>query len=296
MDDVAIRTWQLTKSYRRHPALRGLDLEVPAGGVFGYLGPNGAGKTTTIRLLAGLLRPTAGRAEVFGFDTVADRERVQRRIGYLPGDFVAYPDLTGAQYLRYLSSLRGGVGWTTVQQLAKRFDLNLELRIGTLSHGNRQKVGILQAFMHEPELLILDEPTSGLDPLMQREFLTLVREVRESGRTVFLSSHIMSEVDTVADTVGILRAGQLVVTRSVEELKARTVRRVDLAFARAVPDTELRALPGVRQLDVDLTTAHLLVEGSMAELVRAAAPYDVTDVVSHEPDLGEIFLDYYTER
>ena len=257
MDDIAIRTWQLTKSYRRHPALRGLDLEVPAGGVFGYLGPNGAGKTTTIRLLAGLIRPTAGRAEVFGFDTVADRERVQRRIGYLPGDFVAYPDLTGAQYLRYLSSLRGGVGWTTVQQLAKRFDLDLELRIGTLSHGNRQKVGILQAFMHEPELLILDEPTSGLDPLMQREFLDLVREVRESGRTVFLSSHIMSEVDTVADTVGILRAGQLVVTRSVEELKARTVAgSTSPSPARCRPGP--RARPGVRQLDVDQTTAHLL--------------------------------------
>jgi beta-exotoxin I transport system ATP-binding protein len=207
--DVAIRTWQLSKSYGRRPALQELELEVPAGGVFGYLGPNGAGKTTTIRLLAGLLRPTSGRAEVFGLDTVADRERVQRRIGYLPGDFVAYPDLTGRQFLRYLAGLRGDVDGSHVDGLAKRFDLDLGLRIGRLSHGNRQKVGIIQAFMHQPDLLILDEPTNGLDPIMQREFLALVREHRDAGRTVFLSSHILTEVEAAADTVGILRAGRL---------------------------------------------------------------------------------------
>ncbi|HEY3006386.1 MAG TPA: ABC transporter ATP-binding protein, partial [Kribbellaceae bacterium] len=184
----AIRTWALSKSYGRRPALTELDLEVPAGGVFGYLGPNGAGKTTTIRLLAGLLRPTSGRAEVLGLDTVRDRERVQRRIGYLPGDFVAYHDLTGEQYLRYLAGLRGGVDWASVERLAKRFDLDLGLRIHTLSHGNRQKVGLVQAFMHGPDLLILDEPTNGLDPIMQREFVTLLRETRDAGRTVFLSS------------------------------------------------------------------------------------------------------------
>lgn len=293
--DVAIRTWQLSKSYGRRPALREMDLEVPAGGVFGYLGPNGAGKSTTIRLLAGLLRPTAGRAEVLGLDTVANREQVQRRIGYLPGDFVAYPDLTSGQFLRYLANLRGGADPVYVELLADRFDLDLELRIGTLSHGNRQKAGLIQAFMHRPELLILDEPTNGLDPIMQGEFLALVRESRDAGHTVFLSSHILAEVESVADTVGILRAGRLVVTRSVDELKAAAVRRVDLTFARAVPDLELRRVAEVKELSVDGLTAHVVVAGSTAGLVRAAAPYDVVNVVSHEPDLGEIFLDYYAQ-
>jgi ABC-2 type transport system ATP-binding protein len=293
--NAAIRTWQLTKNYGRRPALREMDLVVPAGGVFGYLGPNGAGKTTTIRLLAGLLRPTSGRAEVLGGDTVADREQVQRRIGYLPGDFVAYPDLTGGQLLSYLANLRGGVDQARIQQLAERLNLDPELRIGTLSHGNRQKVGIIQAFMHRPELLILDEPTNGLDPIMQREFLALVREARDAGRTVFLSSHVLSEVEAVADTVGILRAGRLVVTRPVDELKAQAVRRIDLTFARAVPEIELRDVPEVKEVAVDDLTAHLVVAGSTAALLRAAAPYDVTNVVGHEPDLGEIFLDYYAQ-
>src|SRR5262249_49735166 len=163
---------------------------------------------------AGLLRPSAGRAEIFGNDTVRDREQAQRRIGYLPGDFVAYPDLRVEQYLRYLGRLRGGVDWSATRGLAKRLDLALGGRIGTLSHGPKQKVGIVQAFMHRPDLYILDEPTAGLDPLVQREFLALVREARDEGRTVFLSSHILYEVEAVADMVGILRQGNLVVVES----------------------------------------------------------------------------------
>src|SRR5689334_13982396 len=157
-----ISTHELAKHYGATAALRGIDLEVPTGVVFGYLGPNGAGKTTTIRLLAGLIRPSAGRASVFGFDSVRDREQVQRRIGYLPGDFVGYHDLTAAQYLRYLANLRGGVDWSHTIELADRLGLELDRRIGALSHGNRQKVGLVQAFMHQPDLLILDEPTAGL--------------------------------------------------------------------------------------------------------------------------------------
>jgi ABC-2 type transport system ATP-binding protein len=291
--NAAIRTVGLTKDYGRRRALHELDLTVDSGTVFGYLGPNGAGKTTTIRLLAGLLRPSTGRAEVFGLDTVSRREAAQRRIGYLPGDFCAYPDLTGAQLLRYLGNLRSGVDWTAVDQLAKRFDLDLQLRIGTLSHGNRQKVGIIQAFMHAPDLLILDEPTNGLDPIMQREFLRLVRESRERGQTVFLSSHILSEVESVADTVGILREGRLLVTRAVEELKARTVRRFDLTFAREVPADQLRRVDQVRDVEIDGRIAHVVIEGTTAGLLRTAAPFEVTNIVTHEPDLGEIFLSYY---
>lgn len=291
--ESVIRTYELTKHYGRTVALESLDLQVPAGLVFGCLGPNGAGKTTTIRLLVGLLRPTGGRAEVLGIDAVRDPDGVQARVGYLPGDFKAYPDLTGEQYLRYLGNLRGDVEWKTTVRLAERLELDLDRRVRALSHGNRQKLGIVQAFMSEPELLVLDEPTSGLDPLMQREFLALVREARDAGRTIFLSSHILSEVEEVADVVGILRQGKLVVVDSVESLKARALRRIDLTFAGEPPVAALSGVSGVREVVSSGTTAHLVVEGSTADLVAALAPYRVEDVVSHEADLEEIFLAFY---
>jgi ABC-2 type transport system ATP-binding protein len=291
--EPVVRTHQLTKHYGRTIALESLDLVVPPGIVFGYLGPNGAGKTTTIRLLAGLLRPTGGGAEVLGLDTVHEADEVQSRIGYLPGSFTAYADLTGDQYLRYLGELRGSFDSKRVVLLAKRLELDLTRRIGTLSHGNRQKVGIVQAFMNDPELLILDEPTIGLDPLMQREFLELVREARDAGRTVFLSSHILSEVEAVADVVGILRQGRLIVVESVEGLKAKARRRIDLTFADPPPVAVLRTVPGVREVQTSDTIANLVVEGSTADLIAALAPYRVDDVVSHEADLEEIFLAYY---
>jgi ABC-2 type transport system ATP-binding protein len=288
-----IRTWSLAKSYRGRPALRGIDLTVPSNVVFGYLGPNGAGKTTTIRLLAGLIRPTSGRAEVLGADTVRDREGAQARIGYLPGEFVAYPDLTAEHYLRYLAHLRGGVDWSTAEGIAKRLDLDLGGRIGTMSHGNRQKVGIVQAFMHRPDVLILDEPTTGLDPLIQREFLGLVRDARDEGRAVFLSSHILYEVESVADVVGILRQGRLVVVESVDRLKAQALRRIDLTFEGDPPLDTLRRVDAVREIHVAGGTAHLVVEGSTAQLLALAAPHGIVQVVTHEPDLEEIFLAYY---
>jgi ABC-2 type transport system ATP-binding protein len=291
-----IRTWQLAKSYHSRAALRGIDLEVPAGVVFGYLGPNGAGKTTTIRLLAGLLRPSAGRAEVLGMDVVRDRESAQRRIGYLPGVFVAYPDMTGEQYLRYLANLRGNVDPAVVQSLVKRLDLDLTARIGTLSHGNRQKIGIVQAFMHQPDLLLLDEPTIGLDPLVQREFLGIVREARDQGRTVFLSSHILTEVEAVADVVAILRAGRLVVVESVDTLKTRALRRIDLTFEGTPPLAELKEVAAARDVQVLGAHVQLVVEGSTAELLRVAAPHRVSQIVTHEPDLEEIFMAYYGQE
>ncbi|MFI6674312.1 ABC transporter ATP-binding protein [Kribbella sp. NPDC050470] len=260
----------------------------------GYLGPNGAGKTTTIRLLAGLIRPTSGSAMVFGFDAADQYDALQRRIGYLPGDFVAYPGLTGAQYLTYFAHLYGGVPTERIDLLAKRFDLDLGVRIGALSRGNRQKVGIVQAFMHDPDLLILDEPTTGLDPIMQREFRELLRETRDAGRTVFLSSHVLSEVEAVADTVAILRAGRLVTVQSVQDLKDRARRRLDLTFADVPPLERIRCVPGVRELTVDGRVAHLSITGSTATLIKAVAPYDVTNVVSHETDLEAAFLDYYS--
>jgi ABC-2 type transport system ATP-binding protein len=294
--EIAIRTWLLGKRYRGRPALTGLDLTVPANLIFGYLGPNGAGKTTTIRLLAGLLRPSAGRAEICGHDVVIDREGAQRQIGYLPGDFVAYPGLTARAYLDYLGSLRGGVDGSYVRGLADRLGLDLGLRIGAMSHGTRQKVGILQAFMHRPAVLVLDEPTAGLDPLVQSEFLGMLRDVRLDGRTVFLSSHNLYEVEAVADMVGILRQGALAAVESVEKLKAQAVRRMDLTFVHAPPPEVLRAAPGVRQAVFAGPIAHLVVEGQTAELLRTAAPYGIEQVVTHEPDLEEVFLGYYQHR
>lgn len=289
----AVETLGLTKRFGRRNVLRGIDLHVPQGVVFGYLGPNGAGKSTTIHLLTGLMRPTAGGVRVFGHDVARERATVQRMIGYLPGDFVGYPELTGEQYLRHLAGLRGGVTWEVVEDLAERLHLALDHRIGILSHGNRQKVGIVQAFMHRPALLVLDEPTSGLDPLVQRTFIQLVRESRAAGQTVFLSSHVLSEVEAVADVVGILREGRLVVTDTVAHLQRQAVRRIDLVLAQQPPTDLLIGVPGVRGVEVLGRTLHVIVEGSTAELLRAAAPLGIENVVSHEEDLEEIFMSWY---
>jgi ABC-2 type transport system ATP-binding protein len=298
VDQFVVETRGLCKRYGSTVALDDLDLEVPAGAVFGYLGPNGAGKTTTIRILMGLIRPTQGTAVVLGHDVVRERKMIHRLVGYLPGDFTAYRDLTGQQYLDYLSNLRGDVDPAAVALLAKRFDLNLDRRIGTLSHGNRQKVGIIQAFMHDPRLLMLDEPTSGLDPLMQREFVNLVQERRDAGATVFLSSHDLTEVEGVADLVAILRGGRLVMTSNIENLKTRARRRVELTFTPGVapPVIELTHVESVRDLEVHDSVAHLVVEGSMAELLRVVAPFGIDRVISNEVDLEDVFLQYYEHK
>ncbi|MGW5383142.1 ATP-binding cassette domain-containing protein [Nocardia sp. NPDC003963] len=291
---MTIELTGLTKTYGRTMALTDVNVRIPAGVVFGYVGPNGAGKTTTIRILAGLMRPTRGSARICGADTTRERELAQRHLGYLPGQFVAYPDLTAGQYLDYLAHLHGGVDPSVRGAAAQRLGLDLSARIGAMSHGNRQKVGLVQAFMTDPDVLVLDEPTTGLDPLVQREFLTMVREVRDSGRTVFLSSHVLSEVEAVADTVGMLRRGQLIAVRSVAELTVRTVRRIDLTFAGTPPDPDsIRAVPGVRRIDRNAHRMQVEVQGSTAELLKATAPYGVVDIVSREPDLEDVFLTYY---
>jgi len=289
----AVELRGLTKAYGHHVAVDRVDLRIDPGQVFGYLGPNGAGKTTTIRVLAGLLRPTKGEVRVLGRDVVRHRDEVHRHLGYLPGDFVAYPDLTAGEYLRYLARLRDNVDRTLARELAVRLDLELDRRISSLSHGNRQKVGIVQALMHRPDLVILDEPTSGLDPIVQREFLQLLREIRDEGRTVLLSSHVLTEVEAVADTVAILRRGRVVAVENVERLKARSRRRLDLTFRGRVPLEELTAVSEVRDVVEAGLTAHVTVEGSTAALLEAAAPYHVERIVTHEIDLEEIFLDYY---
>ncbi len=290
-----VRTRGLTKRFGATLAVDHLDLEVAPGSVFGFLGPNGAGKTTTIRLLLGLQSPTEGTAEIFGLDCTRARDQIHRHVGYLPGDFVAYPELTGAQYLAFLAALRGGVSPGAVEGLVDRFDLDVTRRLGTLSRGNRQKVGLVQAFMHEPEVLVLDEPTSGLDPLMQQRFRELVASVRDRGATVLLSSHVLSEVEEIADTVGILRSGRLVVVEQLDLLKEHARRHVEITFTGAVPTEQLRRVTGVQELVVAGRTARLVVAGSMDVLFRVAGAAGVENVVATEASLEEILLGYYSE-
>ncbi len=291
--EPVIRTEGLTKRFGDTVALDDLDLEVPRGCIFGCLGPNGAGKSTTIRILLGLLRPTAGSATVLGHDVVGDRRSVHRQVGYLPGDVSIDPDLTARQYLDYLANLRGGVERTTRDDLLDRLDLDPDRRVGTLSHGNRQKVGIVQAFQHAPELLVLDEPTQGLDPIVQRTFLDLLRETRDRGATVFLSSHVLSEVEEVADLVAVLRDGRLVAATSVAELAERTRRRVELTFVGEPDLVALGRLAGVDEVAATDGAVSVVVEGSMAELFRLAAPWGIDRVVADEVDLTEVFLHLY---
>jgi ABC-2 type transport system ATP-binding protein len=290
----AIRTRALTKVYRGGTvALRELDLSVRPGEVFGFLGPNGAGKTTTIRILLDILRPTSGGAEVLGLDPRRAGVDARRRIGYLPGDLPLYPKLTARETLTYLAALRGGVPSGGVAGLAERLDLPLDRPVGALSHGNRQKVGLVQAFMHEPELLVLDEPTGGLDPLLQQEFHRLVEEVAAEGRTVFLSSHVLSEVERVADRVGVIRAGRLVALEEITALKQRATRRLEVELAGAVEAAPFARLPNVREAQAEGRRLRLVVDGALDAVVKALAEHEVVTLTSHEPDLEEFFLDLY---
>ena len=292
-DNPAIRTERLTKMYGRARGLAGLDLQVTTGEVYGFLGPNGAGKSTTIRLLLDLIRPTSGTATVLGLRPRADGLALRRRIGYLAGDFIVDGRQTGRELLTYLGNLRGGVPRATVDALAERLGLDLGRRIRDLSKGNRQKVGVVQAFMHTPELLILDEPTSGLDPLLQQVFVAMVREARAAGQTVFMSSHVMSEVQHTADRVGIIRDGRLVAVERVEELRQRSVRRVEVHFSEPVTPSAFVGVPGVSELAVDGPTLHCRLDGPADALVKALGRHTVVSLLIEEPDLEDFFLSVY---
>jgi ABC-2 type transport system ATP-binding protein len=294
MADSAISTQNLIKTYGRGSrGLAGLDLEVKTGEVYGYLGPNGAGKSTTIRILLDLIRPTSGSVRVLGLDPRADGVALRRRIGYLAGDFVVDGRQTARQLLAYLSNLRGGVDPHRITDLAGRLALDLDRPIKGLSKGNRQKVGIVQAFMHEPELLVLDEPTSGLDPFLQQEFVHLVQAAKRRGATVFMSSHVMSEVQQTADRVGIIRDGRLITVESVHSLREHAVRSVTLTLSDDFDPDEFRRLPGFTDVTVTDRTLRGRLAGHTDELVKAAGRHTVVDLLCEEPDLEEIFFHYY---
>jgi ABC-2 type transport system ATP-binding protein len=283
----------LTKSYGRARGVVDLDLTVRSGEVFGFLGPNGAGKTTTIRTMLDLIRPTSGRAHIFGLDVRADGVAIRRRVGYLPGDLRLYEALTPRELLSYFGALRRLPTLAEGEGLAARFDLELDRPVAALSRGNRQKVGLVQAFMHRPELLVLDEPTSGLDPLVQQTFYELARETVADGRTVFLSSHVLSEVQHVADRVALVRDGRLVLVDSVENLRARARARVEVTFAVPPPEDAFAGLPGVRVLERRGDVVLFTLEGEIDPLLKALARHRVVALDSREANLEDVFLSLY---
>ncbi len=292
----AIETAALSKTYDGTQALVDLDLEVARGEVFGYLGPNGAGKSTTIRLLLGLIHPTSGRAMVLGRDVRSDGVAARRDVGYLPGDLRLTDRLTGREQLDSLARLRGGVNAKLRVELCDRLRVELDRPIRQLSKGNRQKIGLVQAFMHRPAVAVLDEPTGGLDPLLQAEVRALMRETAADGRTVFVSSHSLDEVQHTADRVGIIRRGRLVAVATVERLRDRSLRHVTVAFEAAVDPTPFTSIPEVELVEVDGRTVRLTApEPRMDALVKEIATHAVVDLVSQPADLEEIFLAMYSE-
>ena len=294
---LAIRTEKLTKTYgRKARGIEDVDLEVGEGEVFGFLGPNGAGKTTTIRTLLGFMRPTGGRAEIFGLDTRRESVEVRARVGNLPGEFALEDRTTGEGLLRFFARLRGVGDLGYAHELAERFGADLHRPMRRLSRGNKQKIGLIQAMFHRPPLLILDEPTGGLDPLVQEEFLDVVEETRDEGRTVFFSSHVLSEVERVCDRVGIIRKGKLVDVEPTDRLVDKAFRHVTLTFDRPVDAKPFAALPGVEGLKADGPKLSFTLYSEPDALVKLAAEHRLVGLEYERPSLEEIFLTYYGQN
>ena len=290
-----IETDGLTKRYGSKRGITNVSLQVDEGEVFGFLGPNGAGKTTTIRLLMAMLHADAGAARIAGLDVWDQSVAVKRLVGYLPGELAMDAGLTGGQILEYFGHLRGGVDQTYLKQLIARLDVDPSRKFRQYSSGNKRKIGLIQAFMHRPRLLLLDQPTNGLDPLNQQEFARMVREVRADGRTVFLSSHVLTEVEQTCSRVAIIREGQLVRTGMVDELKDIKRHEITITFADAAPVEEFRKIEGVAEVEPlgDGHTLRLAVQGAADAVIKAAAQHSVVSLSSHEPSLEDIFMRYY---
>jgi ABC-2 type transport system ATP-binding protein len=293
-DDVIVADG-LTKSYGANRGVIDLRFTVRAGEVFGFLGPNGAGKSTTIRTMLDMLRPTQGRITVFGLDPRADAPAIHERTGYVPGEFGLYERMQVREYLSAFAAFRDGAGASAFPKLAERFELDLDRPIRELSHGNKQKVGLIQACMHEPDLLVLDEPTQGLDPLVQQTFYGLIDETRARGGTVFLSSHILPEVERTCDRVGIIREGRLLTVDDVGDLKAKALRSIVFHFDGPVDAERFSSLPSVVGVEHHGDTVALTIQGELDEVVKEAARHTVVNVETREPSLEEIFLRAYRD-
>jgi ABC-2 type transport system ATP-binding protein len=289
----AVETQGLTKDYGNGRGIFDLDLTVKDGEVFGFLGPNGAGKTTTIRLLMGLIHATRGSARIFGLDCDRDSVAVKRQVGYCPGELPQFGGWRGTEIVAYIAGLRGDVQEASISSLAKRLDLDLGRKYREYSHGNKQKLALVLAFMHDPRLVILDEPTSGLDPLHQQAFYTLVRDAQAKGATIFVSSHVLSEVEHICDRVGIVRAGRLATVSTLDDLVGMRAFHVEIEFAGSVPVDKLMSVQGFEQVQVSDHRASGILRGSFEPLMSAIAGHRVTGLTSREPSLEEIFLTYY---
>ena len=301
----AVETTALTKRYGNVTALRGVDVTVEAGSVFGLIGPNGAGKTTMMRVLLDIIRPTSGEARVFGIDPRVGGPDLRTDVGYLPGELRLESRVRGRDLLAHLERISGPVAHGTIERLASRLGVDLSRPVRSLSKGNKQKIGLIQAFMHEPRLLVLDEPTSGLDPLVQQEFLAMVREARANGQTVFLSSHVLSEIEQAADTVAILRGGEIVAESRVEQLRRRAQRHVRVGVAEQDEAALRSTLARVKGLTVEnhhamqsggIANVHARLDGRIDDLVAALAVHPIEDLVIDEPDLEEVVLGFYAEQ
>lgn len=290
LDSSVVVCRGLTKDYRQGHGLFDLDLDISRGEVFGFVGPNGAGKTTTIRLLMDLIRPDRGTASILGLDSRRDSRAIKRRVGYLPGELPAFPGVTAGYVVGLLAGLRGGVDRARIAALAERLDLDLGRRYQSLSHGNKQKVHLVQAFMHAPEVLILDEPTLGLDPLVQREFRTLVAEAAAGGATVLLSSHVLAEVELISDRIGLIRDGRLLRVGSMEQLRTVRVHRVEALVRDPGESGDLAAVPGVSDAAVDGRLARCTVHGDVGPLLSLLSGWGVTELDSRELSLEEVFV------
>jgi len=295
-DSVALLVQGLTKHYNAQHGITNINLEIMRGEVFGFLGPNGAGKSTTINSILDILRPDEGVIKILGFDHHKEAKEAHRRLGYASGDMETDPTLTGKQYLRYAAHLYGGVESQQIELLATRLQADLSTKIKRLSRGNRLKIGLIAALMHEPEILILDEPTSGLDPLMQAEFNTIIREHKQAGKTVFVSSHVLSEVRTICDRVGFIRHGELVQVSSLEELLRRASRKVTIHFEDEVPTKKLAALTGIHDMKQDDGTVSFTFSGDINTLIDLLAAHRVKNLDISETDLEELFMNFYRKE
>ncbi|MEN8902534.1 MAG: ABC transporter ATP-binding protein [Candidatus Nanopelagicales bacterium] len=295
--EPTLHTSGLGKNYGDFAALADLNLSVSAGEVFGFLGPNGAGKTTAIRLLMNEIRATSGTASILGMDVHRDSLALRHRIGYLPSELALYPNMTGADLIHFFANLRGGVDARYVEQLGERLNVQMAKKIGDLSSGNRQKIGIIQAFMNKPEFVILDEPSAGLDPLVQRELQGLIREIADAGGAVFLSSHTLSEVQRVADRVGIIRSGKLIALETIASLRGKSIRKIELELSSGPEESVFEGIAGIRSLLIEGNRVFISYEGTMEKLLAAVmSKCHPLDISTNEADLEEVFLTYYHDE